>query len=81
VGNMTDDVQLKILIAIITICFTAIFGLMGYLAKRLIDDIKNNLENLRNEMKDSNRIQNDHAVKIAEHHIHIENIRNFLKLK
>jgi Tfp pilus assembly protein PilO len=70
---MTDsDFQLKILIAIITVSFTIIMGIAGYLVKKLIDDLGGQLKAISADLKDLNRLTNDHAVKLARHELKLE---------
>jgi len=67
-----SDFQLKILIAIITVSFTIIMGIAGFLVKKLIDDLGSKLNALLNDQKDTNRITNEHAVRLAKHELQLE---------
>lgn len=67
-----SDFQLKILIAIITVSFTIIMGIAGFLVKKLIDDLGSKLNALMSDQKENGRITNDHAVKLARHELKLE---------
>lgn len=67
-----SDFQLKILIAIITVSFTIIMGIAGFLVKKLIDDLGSKLNALLTDQKENSKITNDHAVKLARHELKLE---------
>jgi hypothetical protein len=67
-----SDLQLKLLIAFITLMFTIIIGIAGYLVKKLIEDMGRKLDAIIVDQKDDKRITNEHAVEIAKHKIKIE---------
>jgi hypothetical protein len=80
-GNpMTDsDFQLKLLIGIITVSFTIIMGIAGYLVKKLIDDLGTKLNTLLDDQKENGRITNDHAVKLARHELQIKYLEETIR--
>ena len=79
--ELSDSVASKLLLVIITLCFTAIIGLIGYLAKKLIEDIGNNIKSLVLKFENQDQKINNHSVQLAQHQLQIEYIQEKIKIK
>lgn len=69
---MDSDFQLKLLIAIITLCFTGIFGIIGFLFKKLIDDIGTKIDKIMKRQDEFDSEQKKQAVQLARHELQIK---------
>jgi low affinity Fe/Cu permease len=72
---LSDDFQLKLIIAILTVCFTGIFAIGGFLAKKLIDDIGTKLDTLVKKQEGHDQSITTIKVQQKEHEMDIKHLK------